>query len=320
MGLRVFYDEDSIEHFAGISATIASALSRAKALVAWYSTDYANRYACQVELLAAFLAGQREGDAAARIMVINPEPTWDHIAPPELADSRFALAPSSAEEVAGLARTIKAKVNGLAGTIGDVRLNRQPRWYGDRVIPGIHGFEGRFAEMWTLHASLRAIDFPLAMEPSSGTAAAVTGPSGSGKTALVASYGWRFGTAYPGGVHWISLAGPDPLAQYQEQLRSIAELRGLRTGCLSLSGVRGRLATLLTEQPGPSLVVVDNVPEGWDASRLHDLVLPGGAAVRTVFVGRSKSLADELPGVVVRPWWLATPHSDRYPVGMGAEG
>ncbi len=252
-------------------------------------------------------------------MVINPEPLWSHIASPELADSRFALPPASTGEVASLARAIRAKVDGLVGTIGDVRLDSRPRWYGHRVVPGVHGFEGRFAEMWALHGSLRAIDFPLTMEPTTGPAVAVTGPAGSGKTALVASYGWRFGAAYPGGVHWISLAGPDPLARYQEQVLTIAELRGLRTEGLSPAAVRGRLADLLAGQPGPSLVVVDDVPERWDASRLHDLVLPGGAAIRTVLVGRSGSLADQLPSVTLRPWRLATALPYRYPVGLGAE-
>jgi hypothetical protein len=319
MGLRVFFDEDSIEYFSSISATIETALSRSKALVAYYSADYANRYACQVELLAAFLAGQQAGDPTDRIIVVNPEPLWSHIAPPELADSRFALPPSSSRAVASLARAIRVKVDGLVGTIGDVRLDSHPRWYGHRVIPGVHGFEGRFGEMWALHGALVAIDFPLAMEPSIGPVVAVTGPPGSGKTALVAAYGWWFGAAYPGGVHWISLAGPDPLALYQEQVLTIAELRGLQTKGLSPAGVRGRIADLLAGLPGPSLVVVDDVPDWWDASRLHDLVLPGGAEIRTVLVGRCGSLADQLPSVSLRSRELAAGVPHHYPVELGAE-
>jgi TIR domain len=306
LGLRVFLDEDSIDHFSSISATIKTALSRSKALVAYYSADYANRYACQVELLAAFLAGQREGDPAARIIVVNPEPLGSHIAPPELADSRFALPPSSTRAVASLAQAIKGKVEGLVGTIGDVRLDEHPRWYGHRVIPGMHGFEGRFGEMWLLHSALVAIDFPLAMEPFTGAAVAVTGPPGSGKTTLVAAYGWWFGAAYPGGVHWISAAGPDPLAHYHEQVLTIAELRGLRTEGMSQAGVRGRLADLLAGQPGHSLVVVDDVPDWWDSSRLHDFVLPGGVDIRTVLVSRSESLAGQLPSVTLRTCQLPT--------------
>lgn len=306
LGLRVFFDEDSIEYFSSISASIETALSRSKALVAYYSADYADRHACQVELLAAFLAGQQEGNPAARILVVNPEPLWNHIAPPELADSRFALPPSSPRAVASLADAIRVRVDGLAGTIGDVRLDRHPRWYGHRVIPGIHGFEGRFGEMWALHGALAAVDFPLAMEPSAGPAVAVTGRPSSGRTALVAAYGWWFGAAYPGGVHWISLAGSDPFGSYQEQVRTIAELRGLQTEGLSQAGVRGRLADLLAGQRGPSLVVVDDVPEWWDSSRLHDLVLPGGVEIRTVLIGTSESMADQLPGVTLRPRQLAT--------------
>src|SRR5690349_16868210 len=95
LGLRVFSDEDSIGYFEGITESITQALGSSKLLVAYYSKDYARRPACQLELMTAFLAGQRQGNPCARIAVINPEHSYDHLLPVELADARYAPIPAS---------------------------------------------------------------------------------------------------------------------------------------------------------------------------------------------------------------------------------
>ncbi|WP_369168570.1 toll/interleukin-1 receptor domain-containing protein [Streptomyces sp. R28] len=64
-GLDVFTDETGVESFAGISATIRRELGRSKALLAFYSTGYPEREACQWELTTAYLAGLGEGDRGA---------------------------------------------------------------------------------------------------------------------------------------------------------------------------------------------------------------------------------------------------------------
>jgi TIR domain len=86
--LRVFLDETSIGLFDPITEEIENALRCSTALLAYYSRHYTSRPACQQELTAAFLAGQREGDPMRRIIVVNPEdPSTDHLLPAELADS-----------------------------------------------------------------------------------------------------------------------------------------------------------------------------------------------------------------------------------------
>jgi hypothetical protein len=89
-GVRVFFDE-KIELFSGITESIREALSESKTLLAYYSTDYARRAACQHELMLAILAGEQEGDPCGRIMVLNPEPHTAHLRPVQLADAKFAI-------------------------------------------------------------------------------------------------------------------------------------------------------------------------------------------------------------------------------------
>ena len=72
-GLRVWLDDADIDDFESISRTIEQGLARSKALVAYYSTTYPTRRACQWELTAAFLAAQRHGNPQRRVLVVNPE-------------------------------------------------------------------------------------------------------------------------------------------------------------------------------------------------------------------------------------------------------
>jgi TIR domain-containing protein len=69
-GLSVWLDQTAIDEFAPVPDEIRHGLARSKALMAWYS----EAYTCQMELTAALLAAQREGDPRWRVLVINPEP------------------------------------------------------------------------------------------------------------------------------------------------------------------------------------------------------------------------------------------------------
>src|SRR6476620_5679319 len=124
LGLRVFLDEDMIQTFTSITNGIQESLRTAKALVAYYSADYAVRSACQSELMTAFLAGQQEGHPCGRIMVINPEPGTDHLRPIELADAKFVLPTIGAR---GLAQQIMKRAATLERSIGQVPPGRV-RW------------------------------------------------------------------------------------------------------------------------------------------------------------------------------------------------
>src|SRR2546430_17435285 len=86
--LRVFIDGDR-EPDRPITAEIEAALRDSKTLLLYYSRHFTGRPAGQYELMAAFVAGQREGMPTGRIMVINPHDEVDHLLPVELAEDKF---------------------------------------------------------------------------------------------------------------------------------------------------------------------------------------------------------------------------------------
>ncbi|NKZ05274.1 tetratricopeptide repeat protein [Actinomadura latina] len=284
-GLRVFLDTDRIAHFEGVTATIESALNSSKALVAYYSAGYPSRPACQAELTAAFLAGQREGDPGRRIIVVNPEPDTGHIMPVELSDARFAVAPSGTRNTATLADLILDRVRGIDGRIGAVHFADRPRWYPGRV-PGASRFVGRYRELWDLHTALFAADLALTQDRTLGPAAVVAGLPGSGRSALVAAYAWQFGAAFRGGVHWISLTGArtaaDVRARYADAVRMIAGMLGLPAATASRELLLGMVADRLAEGSAPALWVVDDLPATLPDEEFQDLIIPAGTRVRTV--------------------------------------
>lgn len=281
LGLQVFLDEDDIEPFASITDTIAAALSRAKALVAYFSRRYADRPACQQELMSAFLAGQCEGDPCGRIMVINPEPGTDHLRPVHLADAKFLR---THEPVAELALQISKRASELESTIGEV----QPR---HRAFPALaqrvhlRHFTGRWRELWDLHTALHASDYPMVVEAECGSVAWICGLPGAGKTALATAYAWRFGSAYPGGVQWLSMR---TTGSASPAIRSTPE----------------------------SLWVIDDIPEDADLDRIDALLLAAHPSAKVILIGREDVTRGMLPVVRVGPLPLADAVAvlDRYRV------
>src|SRR3712207_3015436 len=71
--LTVWFDENDIDVFGGITSSVADGIAGSKAFVAFYSADYPQRRPCQWELTRAFLMAQRWGDPRHRVLVINPE-------------------------------------------------------------------------------------------------------------------------------------------------------------------------------------------------------------------------------------------------------
>ncbi|MCD0448021.1 tetratricopeptide repeat protein [Actinocorallia sp. API 0066] len=306
LGLRVFLDEDGIEHFAGITATIEAGLRDCKVLVAYYSVGYPERYACQYELTAFFLAGQREGDPSRRIIVINPEEETAHIVPVELADARFAVAPPGKAAMSELAQLIQDRVRRVAGPMGGVDFTKRPLWFPGRVL-GAPGFVGRFREQWALHDALHRPDQPLTQEARSGPIAVVSGLPDSGRTAMVSEYAWQYGAAFLGGVHWMSLAGAggDILPHYTTQLREVAETMGLAPeDDATRERLCGLLADCLAAKDEPSLWIIDDVPHDLPRETVERLLLPAGTRVRTVLITDRRAYTDLGEAVSVGP--LAT--------------
>jgi hypothetical protein len=155
LGLDVWIDENEIEDFSAVTATIKEGLAQSKAALAWYSAIYPLSRPCQWELTSAYLAAQQAGDPRQRVLIVNPEISPDHIALPELRDQQYLGAPAI-QDPAGydkLATRIAAQVQGLAGILGDIRPLATPPWF-PNTPAGSARFVGRLRHMWQVHEAL----------------------------------------------------------------------------------------------------------------------------------------------------------------------
>jgi hypothetical protein len=159
--LRVFRDENDIEHFEGITARVCDGVARSRVLLAFYSAVYPTRPACQWELMAAFLAAQRLGDPRERVLVVNPErderggSVAEHIQPVELRDARFAVPSSNPgcwAELADMIAKHLEHINHLSLGGGHALA---PPHFGFPLFDS-PGFVGRFADLWRVHSALRS--------------------------------------------------------------------------------------------------------------------------------------------------------------------
>lgn len=263
-GLRVFTDETGVASFAGISDTIRRELARSKALLAYYSTGYPEREACQWELTTAYLAGLGERDPRRRVMVVNPETGTGHIHPVELRDARHA----SADDLAALVDDVHAHVARIDGpmTLREHGVRPQP--------PGAPhprpDFLGRLSELWQVHSALHAHTAPLVTgRAAAARAVQVRGMAGIGKTALAQEYAFRFEAAYPGGVFWLNGEA------YEDSVRALGTDFGR-------FGDRGDLSE-------PFLWIVDGVPAGRLAPREITAMAATHALGHTLFTLRSRA-------------------------------
>jgi tetratricopeptide (TPR) repeat protein len=306
-GLGVWFDETDIADFASINQGIAQGLDESKALVAFYSKTYPLRRACQWELTAAFLAGQREGDARRRILVVNPEQGAGHIHPIELQDAKFRIAPSVDDPKAldELASAIRDRVSGLPGRLAEIRPERSPQWIGMAGV-GSTRFVGRVTEMWKIHSTLNSPEVPVISGQEGAGVACVTGLGGIGKSLLAEEYARRFGAAYPGGVFWLRAYGSDNNgagmgtlereAERQHQIKEFAAALGVVVNGLSIRELEGMVRAKIEERGLPCLWAVDDVPDGLDGQAIRRWFAPHPLA-RTLFTTRSREYA-ALAGVL----------------------
>ncbi|MFC8286401.1 tetratricopeptide repeat protein [Streptomyces cyaneofuscatus] len=304
--LTVFLDED-IRIGQGVTRTVQQALASSRTLLVHYSAGYPSRYACQYELTAALLAGRRDADPAGRVVVMNPEPTEEHLFPVELADASFARPPEYGDKaaLAGLEAAIRRRLSSVRGTIGDPGFSERPRWIADRMA-GAHGFVGRYREQWQLHSQLRQGAYPLIRQSTAGPVTALLGVAGAGKSALAAAYAWQFGAAYPGGIHWLNLSGTtssDLSTRYVQELRKIA--RTLRLGpAVDRAGAAELIAAVsdhLCTTARPALWVADDLPPDLGREEIESLLLPAAPLVHTVLISRRGPFAESMPVVELGP-------------------
>jgi hypothetical protein len=280
-GLNVFRDKD-IHLFDGITENLRQALDSCTVLLAFYSRRYPTRYACQWELTRAFLAAHRLGDVRDRILIVNPESDDRHIAPVEFTDAGYFSYRWEAD-VGRLADSVVDKVNRVRGPLGGVPGDDLAGLSEQLTVP--RRFVGRYPEMWSVHSELHGGRLWGAHRPESHSAVVIKAPAGMGKTVLAEQYGFLFREAYPGGMVWTSIAGPEQvLGQYAAALNEVARARfGLDLSGLELRQAKATLADRITEDV---LWVVDDVPEGLDPETVNQLIVPS-PRVHTLMTART---------------------------------
>jgi tetratricopeptide (TPR) repeat protein len=302
-GLRVFRDAQEVNDFESITDSLIHGLANSKVLLAFYSRTYPSRRACQWELTAAFLAAlAATGGPVRRILVINPERTFEHIEPVELQDAKYWCARELAgtayddAELQVLALAIKRRVESLSTPIGSA-LSR-PRWHGWQGL-GSNRFVGRTRYLWKLHSALRAADVGLITGQVAPGHAQVRGMVGTGKSLLVEEYALRFGGAYPGGIFWLNAHGNDyegnqiDQAQFQSdlegQLSAIAESLGVNVTGASGDEAQQALAVTLHRNAANYLWIVDDLPSGVGESACRRWIAPNPGIGRTIITTRDRS-------------------------------
>jgi hypothetical protein len=135
-GLEVWIDKTGVEEGESITGSVVKNLAQSKVLLAYYSRNYPRSRACQLELTAAFITSQHEGDPRRRVLVINPEGDAEHIQPLELRDARYrqVSVPASPDEIRGIVESVKAHVDGITGVFEEIRALKPPAWYGRRGV------------------------------------------------------------------------------------------------------------------------------------------------------------------------------------------
>lgn len=271
-GIPVFVDT-GVPTGESISRHLADELFGSRLLVVVYSAAFPGRHACQWELIQAYLAGAAEGDPTGRILVINPEPGNGHIVPAAIRDSMY-LRPADLDR---LPQAVRAKLARLPRPMSAVARRDQPRWL-PPAVPGVHGFVGRFPDLWRLHDALTSLRRPLTQPASADPVIMVTGLGGIGKTSLVRAYAWFFGEAHPGGVHWISVGGPGGIGaarrRFDDQLRDLAETVGIPVREASDARIRLLFGAYLDRQGLPCLWIIDDLPADATLDGLAAFLLP----------------------------------------------
>jgi len=282
-GLRVFLDDLAVDDFASITGSIADALARSKVLLALYSAEYPQRRACQWELTAAYLAGQREGDPRRRVLVINPESSTEHVHPVELRDAKHWAWPTPADGLRQLTEQVAAHVSGIESPLGAAGPKAQHvPWLPAPARTGSARFIDRLSEQWRIHTALVRHRAPLVAPSGSGSGrtALLRGMPGIGKSVLAQEYALRFGSAFPGGVFWFDLhaaqgsAAASVMETYREQVSVACHALGLGAapaGSASLPRLLSGLAIHLGERGAPCLWVVDGLPDGLRHEDLQSL-------------------------------------------------
>jgi len=258
-GLRVFFDEYSINAWKGITNELQLGISSSKLFVAYYSKDFSSRDACQRELSAAYIAAQQTGNSE-RFVIVNPEKSEDHIFPRRLRREEYVISQTTTPETT--ARAIGKRAASLSNKIGEVPHNYHPHWYGPRKF--WQHYITRYPKLWDIHTSLT--------DGSGDPNVLVTGERGAGKTSTVNRYIHYFGAAFSN-VYWQQYDHPDELTD-SEKMSTINHI--LR----------------------PNLRVIDNIPSDVSLEDLWGL-FPASSNTYNILIGTNPQFQDLLATITI---------------------
>lgn len=293
-GLKVFYDEGSIDDFAPLAATILESLRNSTVLVSWCSDLYLSRPACASELTQAMCWSV--DSEAPRVLVVNTEADVGHL-PAALRASLIPSAPDldDDEGLAALVGAIAERCAAIDEIEGDglgAAAIEAPPWYPEKIASSTR-FTGRFAELWELHSLLTNTAMHSSKDSRDGVV--ISGIGGSGKSLLVLEYAHRFGAAWPGGVVFLGGHGADRDDSDDEAssaAHALHALGELAAGDLQVQGVADMdLAQLRAviqqwfENRGRVLWIVDDLADNADTAAW---VAPMDDAV-TIFTTRVRT-------------------------------
>jgi tetratricopeptide (TPR) repeat protein len=308
--LRVFRDENDIEHFEWITARVRDALARSRVLLAFFSAIYPTRPACESELMAAFLAAQSKGNPRDRVLVVNPEhdesggSISEHIHPVELRDARFAI-PSAGPGCWGeLAEMIATHLDRIDHLPLGGKSALVPSYFGVPLF-GSPGFVGRLAELWRVHSAVCAGDSTLTTGIEGPDVAQLVGIGGVGKSLLAQEYALRFAAGFPGGIYWLRASSFQEApekdgglgavmvdAERSDQLRLIAtQHRHPDVQGATQPQIEAFVRSKIADADGLCLWVVDDLPERLDPAQVREWFAPHPNA-KTLITTRSTAYRD----------------------------
>ena len=211
-GIRCFLDTSDIDPLADFPEVLRGAIANSKALLVWWSVDYADSEHCMAELTLGWqYARAHSSDVSQRIWVVNPELTADHICAGELQSSNL-LADNSLHDATVIAQ-LTQKLATLTTPLSSEQQTVAAVSYGSQAQAVSPHFTGRLREFW----QLRSLLHPAKISQTNRLVAIQThGMAGIGKTELARAYVDKFSAAYPGGVLWLNLAPLDSEAQVDD--------------------------------------------------------------------------------------------------------
>jgi tetratricopeptide (TPR) repeat protein len=288
-GMKVWFDELSMQDFGGMSDSVRQGLASSKALLAYYSANYPLSAPCQWELTSGYLASEHLGDPRERVLVVNPEPGPGHIEPVQLRDALYQSV-SGADQVRidEIADAIARHVAGLEGQLGAGTV--EPAVWLPTQPSGATRFVGRQREMWKIHSALHAHEATMIQVAPGPGLVQLRGLGGIGKSLLAREYALRFSGSYPGGVFWLYAQGDlakESTETEREALR-LGQFRGFAVSVLGPDRAAGidSLAPADTEtvlrdalnRTEPCLWVVDDMPVGLSAEEVQRWLGPTSAS------------------------------------------